>query len=163
MRFDASVDDNLAIRWHATNGNLAIVERLLEHPEVDPTDDDNQAIRWAAINGHLQVVERLLEHPRVDPATDDNCAVRWAAGNGHVKIVERLLQPQNALRHRRLVTFVGLTGRVRNQERLPASASRIREKTTSCEDDRPLSLRKIRNCGKVARPHLETGWISLER
>jgi hypothetical protein len=74
------------------NGHLAIVERLLQDPRVDPSAQNNFAIAIASMNGHLAVVERLLEDPRVDPSAKNNCAIRWAAYSNHLAIVERLLQ-----------------------------------------------------------------------
>jgi hypothetical protein len=54
-----------AIRIASFNGHLAVVERLLADPRVDPSAKDNAAIRWASKKGHLAVVERLLADPRV--------------------------------------------------------------------------------------------------
>jgi hypothetical protein len=59
------VKHNFAIREASANGHLAVVERLLADPRVDPSADDNYAIREASSNGHLSVVERLLADPRV--------------------------------------------------------------------------------------------------
>jgi ankyrin repeat protein len=74
-----------------SHSHLAVAERLLADPRVDPSAGDNAAIREASAKGHLSVVERLLADPRVDPSAHDNAAIREASANGHISIVERLL------------------------------------------------------------------------
>jgi hypothetical protein len=75
------------------NGHLAVVERLLQDPRVDPSALDNGAIQMASYGGHLAVVERLLQDPRVDPSdSGNNWAIQHASEGGHLAVVERLLQ-----------------------------------------------------------------------
>jgi hypothetical protein len=88
---DPSADDNYAIRLAAANGQLGVVNRLLEDARVDPSASDNYALIQAAKNGYLDVVNRLLVHPNVDPSARDNEAIIWAAENGHLDVVNRLL------------------------------------------------------------------------
>jgi hypothetical protein len=57
------------------NGHLAVVERLLQDPRVDPSAGNNGAIQNASANGHLEVVERLLQDPRVDPNILHTCNI----------------------------------------------------------------------------------------
>jgi hypothetical protein len=79
----------------AANGHVDVVDYLLRHAPIDPSDPsayDNLAVRGAAHNGHLAVVERLLQDKRVDPSADNNYAVRWAAIDGHPAVVDRLLE-----------------------------------------------------------------------
>jgi hypothetical protein len=91
-RLNPSVDNNLAIRCASENGNLAVVNRLLQDERVDPSANNNWAIRWASQNGHLAVVDRLLQDTRVDPSACNNCAIRWASEYGNLAVVDRLLQ-----------------------------------------------------------------------
>jgi hypothetical protein len=74
------------------HGNVEEVERLLQDPNVDPSENNNSAIQYASDNGHLAVVERLLQDHRVDPSSLNNDAIQCAASSGHLAIVERLLQ-----------------------------------------------------------------------
>ena len=74
------------------DGNVQLVDLLLEFDLVDPSADDNYAIREASRIGHIAVVERLLQDGRVDPSTNDNLAIRWASQYGHIAVVDRLLQ-----------------------------------------------------------------------
>jgi ankyrin repeat protein len=73
------------------NGDIAVVNRLLDDTRVDPSADNNFAIRAASLNGHTHVVVRLLADPRVDPSADNNFAIRFAAQNGHAPVVDLLL------------------------------------------------------------------------
>src|SRR3990172_2641629 len=63
---DPSIYTNYAIRCTAQNGNVKIVEILLQDPRVDPSDFDNEAITVAAQNGHVKVVKLLHQDPRVE-------------------------------------------------------------------------------------------------
>jgi len=76
---DLSCDENIAIRWASKNGNIKIVDRLLQNQKVDPSHKSHQAIRYSAQNGHLQVVERLLQDPRVDPSVMNQQVIQSAA------------------------------------------------------------------------------------
>jgi hypothetical protein len=91
-RCDPSALGNRTFHEAAKNGQLVVVERLLQDKRVDPSANCNDAMRWAAGNGHLAVVERLLQDERVDPSGDNNHAVRWAAWNGQFAVVKRLLE-----------------------------------------------------------------------
>lgn len=73
------------------NGNITVVNRLLDDHRVDPSADDNYAIAVASQAGHIAVVNRLLDDTRVDPSTDNNFAIRAASLNGHTPVVVRLL------------------------------------------------------------------------
>jgi ankyrin repeat protein len=87
-----------AILLAAKNGNLAVMERLLQ----DKADinaavrcSGRTAIQAAAGEGHLAVVERLLQRKaNVNAAAYGNgrTALQAAAGGGHFAVVERLLQ-----------------------------------------------------------------------
>jgi surface antigen len=76
----------------AYNGQLALVDKILQEKRVDPSFRKNYAIRMAAQYGHLDVLERLLQDRRVDPSAEDNYAIRLAACWGHLAVVERLMQ-----------------------------------------------------------------------
>lgn len=73
------------------NGNITVVNRLLDDRRVDPSADDNYAIAVASQAGHIAVVNRLLDDARVDPSADNNFAIRAASLNGHTPVVARLL------------------------------------------------------------------------
>ena len=73
------------------NGDITVVNRLLDDHRVDPSADDNYAIAVASQAGHIAVVNRLLDDTRVDPGTDNNFAIRAASLNGHTPVVVRLL------------------------------------------------------------------------
>lgn len=101
-----------AFREAVREGNLVIVDRLLEIPEifenaaaeeiryqrgVSRSFEDifkNAALLIAANWGHLAIVNRLLEVPVVleEVAVDNNAILRVAAGMGHLLVVNRLLK-----------------------------------------------------------------------
>lgn len=83
---------NATIELAAGQGQLAIVEWLLQFPDVDASLNDSSSIRLAARNGHLAVVECLLWADGVDVTAVNNAAIFAAASNGHLGVVERLLQ-----------------------------------------------------------------------
>ncbi len=91
-----AADGNGALISASMNGNLDVVNQLLEFPDVvaNIATFDNCALRWAAANGHLTVVNRLLEFPAVvaNIAADGNGALRWAAQKGQLAVVNRLLE-----------------------------------------------------------------------
>ena len=62
-----SYNHNSSLIIASREGHLAIVNRLLEDPQVDPTVRENQPLREASSNGYLPVVQRLLQIPQVDP------------------------------------------------------------------------------------------------
>jgi hypothetical protein len=86
------------------DGDLATVDRLIDHISVDPTavsrrQDEKfkhyrsrSLLAWACVGGHLSVVQRLLQDARVDPAAHDSRAIRYASQGGSVDVVKVLLQ-----------------------------------------------------------------------
>ncbi|KAJ3285649.1 hypothetical protein HDU76_008110 [Blyttiomyces sp. JEL0837] len=64
-----------AMEW----GPMAIVDFLLDIPEVNGTYKQNMAIRKASEKGYLNIVKVLLEKFGVDPADCDNEALRKAS------------------------------------------------------------------------------------
>jgi hypothetical protein len=83
--------DNLAVINAAEQGNLMILEMLLEDKRTDPSDKNNDAIGRASENGHSNIVDRLLKDPRVNPGASNDYAFRAAAENGHIDIIGRLM------------------------------------------------------------------------
>ncbi|KAI2914116.1 hypothetical protein CBS147320_10415 [Aspergillus niger] len=87
-----------ALHIAACEGDMLVVELLLQHPEVDVNAQDTDgltALHIAAGEGHMPVVELLLQHPRVDvnvQDTDGLTALHIAAGEEYSPIVELLLQ-----------------------------------------------------------------------
>ncbi len=93
---DITARENEALCLAASNGHLAVVNRLLEFPAVieSVTAFNNSALRGAAEKGRLAVVDRLLEFPAVveNITAFDNYALCCAASNGHLAVVNRLLE-----------------------------------------------------------------------
>ena len=56
----------LPSEWQSREGHLAVVDRLLQDPRVDPSDFNNDAVRLASEHGHHAVVERLKQDSRVN-------------------------------------------------------------------------------------------------
>ncbi len=88
--------DTFCEHEHAANGQLALVQEMIESGKVLVDVDGNvhHALVRAAENGHVDVVDYLLQHAMFDPSANDNCAVRRAAYYGHLAVVERLLQDE---------------------------------------------------------------------
>lgn len=86
----ASIDS--ALSGASWDGNLDIVNRLLQDSRTNPADKDNRAIVNAIDRGRLDIVNRLLQDTRVDPTIYDNEMVKIAYQKGHLDIVNRLLQ-----------------------------------------------------------------------
>lgn len=83
---------NRAVQQASMDGHIAIVERLLQDPRIDPSADNNRALWNACIEGHTTVVDRLLQDSRVDPSFGRNRAIRLSSECGHISVVNRLLQ-----------------------------------------------------------------------
>ena len=64
---DARAADNLALRCAASNGHVAVLDRLALPPfslgHEDARADDNSALHWAAKNRHTAVLNRLALPP----------------------------------------------------------------------------------------------------
>ena len=91
-KIDPSANNNEAIIVACKNGNIEVVEKLLNDHRVNPGDRNNLSIIMACINGHTQIVEMLLKDKRVDPSDRNNRSILWACVNGHIQIVEMLLK-----------------------------------------------------------------------
>lgn len=74
------LDDALARA--AGNGHLNIVNRLLEEPNINPSNWGNLALKNAAKNRHLEVALRLLQDPRINNNVDKDELVRIFKKNG---------------------------------------------------------------------------------
>ena len=59
--------NNMFIRYAASNGHLEIVKYLKEECGCDPKVEDNQPMKKAASYGHLEVVKYLIEECECDP------------------------------------------------------------------------------------------------
>ena len=95
LEYTTLEQNNIMIKFTTQNGNITVLNRLLESgTNVDPSAKNNYAIRFASQNGHIAVVDRLLQDRtgRVDPSADNNSAIRMASENGHIAVVDRLLQ-----------------------------------------------------------------------
>ncbi len=89
-------NENKAFRFAASNGHLAVVNRLLEIEAVsdNATALHNEALCGASLNGRINVVYRLLEIAAVrDSAAEfGSLALRVAAFKGHIDVVNCLLK-----------------------------------------------------------------------
>ena len=79
----------------AKDGNTAMVRRLLQCPNIDPSFKNNVALRWAAQNGHIDVVKILMYDKRVDVTDFNNYALINALNNKHIEIAILLCQAQS--------------------------------------------------------------------
>jgi ankyrin repeat protein len=80
------------IKEAALEGDLALVQELLQDSTVDPSINDNEAICNASRNGHLDIVLLLLKDMRTDPSANGCEAIIQAASKNHQKTVKVLLQ-----------------------------------------------------------------------
>lgn len=103
-------DSNYALQCAAVKGHIAIIELLLECPNVDHLALDCFALKLvrphlfvlhfsavgsnvfqAARNGRVDVFNLLLKQKGSNPASDNDYALRFACLGGHTKIVKILL------------------------------------------------------------------------
>ncbi|KAI2813553.1 hypothetical protein CBS115989_9365 [Aspergillus niger] len=76
-----------ALHIAACEGDMLVVELLLQHPEVDVNAQDTDgltALHIAAGEGHMPVVELLLQHPEMDVNVRDT--------RGHLAASEHITQ-----------------------------------------------------------------------
>eukprot|EP00455_Lapot_gusevi_P040312 TRINITY_DN4556_c0_g2_i7.p1 TRINITY_DN4556_c0_g2~~TRINITY_DN4556_c0_g2_i7.p1 ORF type:complete len:225 (-),score=22.60 TRINITY_DN4556_c0_g2_i7:125-799(-) len=82
---------NHALIGAASNGHVAVVDRLLAEPRVDVTIQENKALISAAYGGHLAVLNRLLAVPGVDVTARSHAVIHTAVSRSQSQIVSRLL------------------------------------------------------------------------
>jgi Ankyrin repeats (3 copies) len=86
------------LRWASANGHTAVVEVLMRHPCIDPTDDGtNHPLLWAAQSGHSGVVKLLMVDRRVDPSVGRPAALWSASRGGHLTTLELLLRDSRSI------------------------------------------------------------------
>lgn len=73
-------------------GNVRIVQKLMNRPDINPAIRDNQAIISASFIGNLEIVNLLLADKRVNPCAKNNSAIGLASKQGHINVVHRLLE-----------------------------------------------------------------------
>jgi ankyrin repeat protein len=78
------------------NGMATVVERLLQEPDVDPSQNFSFAFCEASRLGHARVVKCLLADGRADPTANGSEALRHAIQNEHVAILKLLLKDGRA-------------------------------------------------------------------
>jgi ankyrin repeat protein len=80
---DATFNDNVAIQYACVNGNINIVELLLNDINVDPSALHNVSLCNAIIYGYYDIIKLLLSlvNRPVDPADDNNLPIRIAYNN----------------------------------------------------------------------------------
>ena len=112
---EARARDNLALRWAARRGHVAVLDRLAAPPymlqQEDAKSRDNAALKWAASNGHVAVLDRLAAAPfslqQDDARSADNFALHYAAYFGHVAVLDRLAAPPYMLAHDDARSWIG--------------------------------------------------------
>lgn len=84
---------SLALKCAAHNGQLDIVDRLLQEQDDDIDVNHWMSLARAVAGGHRDVVERLLAHPKVD--VNHGRPLFLAIFHQHFDIFQRLLQEPN--------------------------------------------------------------------
>jgi len=75
---DSSAFHSEAIRWASRNGNLPVVDRLLQDPRVDPSPFSFKPFASPAVTATISLSIGCCEMVRVNPTTDDNAGQpRW--------------------------------------------------------------------------------------
>jgi hypothetical protein len=78
--------------WACASGFLSVVERLANHPDVEPLLIDGSALQHAIETvENYNVIEYLLRHPKVDPSIRKNEPIEKAVRFDHEKTVRLLL------------------------------------------------------------------------
>lgn len=83
-----------ALQAAAAGGHLAVVERLLSDPTVDPSALNNAAIQDAADSGHTAIVACLMADPRVDASDCGNAALQRALEGRYIDCAAQLLRDE---------------------------------------------------------------------
>ena len=80
----------------STNGQISIVDRLLQSNCVDPPDKEiftyNDILIYTISKNYVEIVDLLLKDPRVDPSVNNNQAIRIAKSNDQIEIVDLLIK-----------------------------------------------------------------------
>ncbi|KAI8903399.1 ankyrin repeat-containing domain protein [Gorgonomyces haynaldii] len=137
MGVSLTEQDNGALRWACSNGNVEIAKYLLQFRGVNPSAQDNYCIRWAVMGGHLSVVEMLLQDSRVDPRVDNDFCLKQALKHGDIKMVLLLLQdgrcdPQDLL-HQCVHTQLELVQLMTNDPRVDPASDNQKALKRACE------------------------------
>ncbi|KAJ3006711.1 UNVERIFIED_CONTAM: hypothetical protein HDU68_003925 [Siphonaria sp. JEL0065] len=90
--FPIQSQENRCFRWSSRSGYFKVVQLLLAHPDVDPTDQKHYAIASTPDTEYLDVVQLLLSDSRIDPTAQQNLCMRWAADHEHWDTVDLLLK-----------------------------------------------------------------------
>ena len=91
---DAKAHGNMALRWAAKNGHVAVIDRLAAPPFSLRQEDarSNDTLRLAAENGHVAVIDRLAAPPyslqQCDARSNDGRALLLAAAFGHGAVLD---------------------------------------------------------------------------
>lgn len=86
----------------AAKGHVAVVERLLRVPRIDPVTAFHAAVHGGShddgrdVSNYLRIVALLLRDPRVDPTVFESDALRVAVRNGGLAMVDLLLRDGRA-------------------------------------------------------------------
>lgn len=89
MRYNDIIGN--ALCFHAGQGNLGAVKRLVKHKNADVNVHNGFPLRMSAMFGKTDVVIFLLRHG-ADSNALDNAAIRYSAFNGHDDIVRILIK-----------------------------------------------------------------------
>jgi ankyrin repeat protein len=74
------------------NRDLLLAKKLLQDPEVNPTNGGSYILRLVAHKGYCEIVKLLLEDGRADPYLYDSHALVLAADNEQTETVKLLLE-----------------------------------------------------------------------
>jgi hypothetical protein len=75
------------------NGDAKLVQELLAHPDVDPTNSDNFPLRLAVHYNYGDLARALLTDPRVGVyGTEGRKMVRFAAWSGRWGVLQALME-----------------------------------------------------------------------
>lgn len=68
-----------------------LIDRFLDHPQVDTSAYDSYVIVYLASRGDLSGIKKVLENPRIRPSTNKNRAIQIALEQGYPEIAKLLI------------------------------------------------------------------------
>jgi ankyrin repeat protein len=74
------------------NRNVALLELLLQHPNIDVRDYEHECLEAASGQGHVRIMELLLKKGKLDPHIGESSALRTAVNKENVPMVKLLME-----------------------------------------------------------------------
>ncbi len=100
LKVDPSVDNSrLLIKVCEKVRHYFTLEKIINHPQIDPTAQEGEALIVASRAGNYSAVELLLKIPKVRYAINDNRAIRAAYDHCNRRIVKLLYYNFNVEQH----------------------------------------------------------------